>query len=71
LLPLKNDTWLQKGESPLTEADFLKRMRLQSIWFGEDGSFEFWHNDGDLFWGHSIEVRGNLKDGLTEADIPG
>jgi hypothetical protein len=71
LLPLKNDTWLEEGESPLTEDEFLSRMILESISVYNDGRFEFWHNDGDLFWGHAIQVRGNTRDGLTGADICG
>jgi len=31
-------------------------MELQSISILPNGSFVFWHKDGDLFWGHSIEV---------------
>ena len=71
LLALKNDSWLEEDERELTPADFKKRMKLQSITVAGDGSFEFWHDDGDLFWGHSIQVRGTLKDGLVDADIPG
>ena len=36
-----------------------------------DGRFEFWHEDGGLFWGRSIHVRGTLTAGPTDADIPG
>lgn len=51
----------RRGEKPLTAAQFLKRMKLQSVNADPDGSFAFWHDDGDLFWGHSIQVTGNLK----------
>jgi hypothetical protein len=71
LLPLKNDSWLGADERELTPADFKKKMKLQSINVAGDGSFEFWHDDGDLFWGHSIQIGGTLKDGLVDADIPG
>jgi hypothetical protein len=71
LLPLKNDSWLGEDERELTPADFKKKMKLQSINVAGDGSFEFWHDDGDLFGGHSIQIRGTLKDGLADADIPG
>jgi hypothetical protein len=33
-----------------------------------DGAFEFWHNDGDLFWGHSILIVGSLEEGLTDGE---
>jgi hypothetical protein len=71
LLPLKNGNWLEDGETPLTPSQFVRRMSLESITISRDGGFQFWHDDGDLFWGHSIEIRGNPKDGLTDADIPG
>jgi hypothetical protein len=55
----------------VTPVDFQKQMKLQSINVAGDGRFEFWHHDGDLFWGHAIQISGTLKDGLTDADIPG
>lgn len=71
LLPLKNEAWLEEGESPVTPEEFRQRMELQSIGIEPDGQFTFWHNDGDLFWGHSIQICGNVTDGPDSADIPG
>ena len=71
LLCLKNETWLEEDEPPISESEFIERMSLQSISVYPDGSFEFMHDDGDLFWGHAIQVTGNLHDGPTDADIPG
>jgi hypothetical protein len=71
LLGLKNDTWLGEDEAEVSEAEFARRMVLESILVQADGSFEFWHNDGDLFWGHSIMVSGNLTDGPKDAGIHG
>jgi hypothetical protein len=71
LLALKNEAWLSEGEAELTAHDFQARMNLVSITVGGGGRFEFWHEDGDLFWGHSIQISGNLKDGVTDANIPG
>lgn len=71
LLELKNDNWLGESESPLTAKQFMKRMTLETISVNADGTFDFWHNDGGLFLGHSIQIRGNLTDGPTCADIPG
>jgi hypothetical protein len=71
LLPLKNDTWLDEGETELSPDEFKDRMTLESITVNPDGSFDFWHNDGDLFWGHSIQISGSLSEGPTHADIPG
>jgi len=71
LLPLKNESWLDEGEVELSADDFKTRMTLESLTVEPDGSFDFWHNDGDLFCGHSIQISGNLSEGLTRADIPG
>lgn len=71
LLPLKNDNWLSDDETEFTSEQFKSKITLESISVYADGDFEFWHDDGDLFWGHSIQVSGNLSDGLTGADIPG
>jgi hypothetical protein len=46
-------------------------MTLQSVSTYADDSFGFWHDDGDLFWGHAIQVTGSLKEGPKDADIPG
>jgi hypothetical protein len=71
LLPLKNDNWLDDGERSLTAKQFQARMKLNSITVSPDGSFEFWHDDGDLFCGHAIQISGTLAKGLCGADIPG
>jgi hypothetical protein len=71
LLPLKNEHWLGEDEAQCTAADFLSRMKLLTIEIDDAGDFTFWHEDGELFFGHAIEVRGNLVDGPTDADIPG
>lgn len=71
LLPLKNDNWLQEDESDLSREDFISRMTLKEISADEGGSFTFWHDDGDLFWGHTIAISGNIAEGLKDADIPG
>ena len=71
LLPLKNESWLGDDESELSPEEFKSKVTLQSISIYPDGDFEFWHHDGDLFWGHSIQVSGNLIEGPMDADIPG
>lgn len=71
LLDLKNDSWLEEDEAELTAEEFLQRVALESIAVSSNGSFEFWYNDGDLFWGHSIMVHGSLEGGLDDAGIHG
>ena len=75
LLELAND-WAQEAEedreaAEITQEQFMERMELDAIQIYEDGAFEFWFNDGDLFWGHSIHVTGSLTNGPEEAQMEG
>jgi len=70
LLPLKNEDWLQFWERRVSPKRFIRRMTLDAITVSPDGSFGFWHRS-NLFAGHWIQVRGNLHEGPTSADIPG
>lgn len=71
LLELKNESWLAEGEEPVTPEEFRLRMRLSGIVFDQDGEVTFYHEDGDLFWGHSIEVAMDAEGDFHHADIPG
>lgn len=71
LLDLKNKIWLDDDESEVTKEEFVNLMTIKSITTYPEGEFEFWHDDGELFWGHSILVSGSLSEGMTDADIPG
>ncbi|WP_339729690.1 DUF2262 domain-containing protein [uncultured Gimesia sp.] len=71
LLESKNGLWLEEDEAEVTPDEFKNRMVIETITIYSDGNFEFWHNDGDLFWGHAIQISGNLAEGLTDADTPG
>jgi hypothetical protein len=71
LLSLKNENWLEDDETAVSAEEFAQRMVLEMISIRSDGSFEFWYDDGELFWGHSIMVNGNLTDGPKDAGIHG
>ena len=73
LLPLKNDSWLddESDEKPLTPDQFKARMRVESIGITPSGDFDFIHDDGDLFFGHAIQITGTMDGGPDRADIPG
>lgn len=71
LLPLKNENWLNDNESKITESDFVNRIKLGSILFFGDLSYELVYNDGNLFWGHQIVANLNEKNELTNIDIQG
>lgn len=69
---LHGRTWLEEeDEVELTRDEFLARIKLTSISMGADGHFDFWHDDGELFWGHCIQIYGDLADGLKGIDTPG
>ncbi|MBD3675217.1 MAG: DUF2262 domain-containing protein [Planctomycetaceae bacterium] len=60
LLELKNEDWREDGETEVSASEFLERMELVAISV-DDEEFEFSYDDGDLFWGHMIYARGNLR----------
>lgn len=75
LLEQAND-WAQdaaEGEEPeeITREQFMERMELDAVQISAGGSFEFWFNDGDLFWGHAIHVTGSLDQGPEMAQMEG
>lgn len=71
LIDLKNDTWLQEDEKPLTEAEFIKRLTPNSMGFDPPDHFTIYYNDGDTFGGHAIEIRGTLSKGPQSAHLAG
>jgi len=71
LLELKNDTWLEDGEDMCSEDDFMARMSIETLSFSEDGDFEIYYEDGDLFWGHSIKVDITGGGKIERAEICG
>ena len=61
LLELAND-WASDGgceehePEEITREQFMERLEPDAVQISGDGSFDFWFNDGALFWGHSIHV---------------
>ena len=74
LLELAND-WAEQMEDEepqeIAREQFMERMELESIEIRADGSFEFWFADGDLFYGHSIHVSGDMENGPDDASMEG
>jgi hypothetical protein len=68
LLPVKNQFWLERGQEELTADSFANSLRLETIAISSNGSIEFYYNDGDLFWGHTIELSGEIHSGFTRAN---
>jgi len=70
LLKLKNDLWLEEYEKEVTKKEFKDRMKFTSLYvFSESANFYF--DDGDLFWGHTIEVTINQNLEFSAANIVG
>ncbi|MCI8423601.1 MAG: DUF2262 domain-containing protein [Lawsonibacter sp.] len=55
----------------VTPERFMDRITLESIQISEDGSFEFWFDDGWMFAGHSVHVCGDLEKGPDWAQMEG
>jgi hypothetical protein len=70
LLPRANE-WIELSLPRLNAVVFIKKIRLETIALNQDGTFEFWFDDGDVFWGHAILVQGNPKDGPNHSKIVG
>lgn len=74
LAELAND-WLHDHEEPaydvITPDLFMKLMELDSISVYPNGDFEVFFRDGDMFWGHSIIVDGNINGSMNSAEIAG
>lgn len=71
LLPLKNDTWLEEDEAPLEAEEFLRRLTVSSVAVGGDGSFDFYFDDGDLFWGHAVIAAFDPESASFSVNIAG
>ena len=70
------DAWLNEDNDeadyiPLTKEQFIERIFLTSVSVHENGIFEIWYNDDDIFWGHAVCVRGQLGKGYSDANIAG
>lgn len=74
LVDLAND-WLQDNEeaeiTEITKELFVELMSIDSISVYNDGEFEIFFSDGDMFWGHSIIVNGDINGNFTSAEIAG
>lgn len=72
LVSLAND-WAEGDEEAeeITREQFMERMEPESIEVRADGAFEFWFADGEMFYGHSIHVTGDLEKGPGTAQMEG
>ena len=70
LLKLKNDLWIEEDEKEVTKKDFKDRMKFISLYvFSESANFYF--DDSNPFWEHTIEVTVNQNLKFVDANIVG
>lgn len=71
LIDLKNHTWRDDDEPPVTAETFEASIRLRAVSVRADGSADLWHDDGEMFFGHGICVRMAGDGRYVDADIAG
>jgi hypothetical protein len=73
LLDLKNNTWTEEDGSEVTGDQFVARLRLVHLDIRPqaEGQIDLTFDDGDLFFGHVIQVSMDVDGGLSEAQIAG
>lgn len=64
LLALKNSRWLDETEAPVTAEEFRQRLVPKTLVSTADGELLFYFADGDLFFGHQIEVSASAVGGV-------
>ena len=66
----ENDHEKEHADS-ITKEDFARRITLLELSLTYEGDFTAFYDDDDLFWGHTIELRGTLENGVESANIAG
>ncbi|BDU24048.1 DUF2262 domain-containing protein [Flavobacterium sp. GSB-24] len=70
LTDLAND-WLEEENEEITENDFMNRISLSELVITFEGDYIAYYDDDNIFYGHIIELSGNIKTGLSSAKIAG
>jgi hypothetical protein len=71
LLATHNDAWVEDSTAPLTADQFKARLTLKSLTCWGNREFVAGFDDGGLFWGHGVQVDGEVEKGPTGAVIGG
>ena len=70
ILAVKNESWLEPDESPMTEEEFVKRSLLETIRIYRQDGFEFsFSEEEEIFSGGSFMINGTTKNGADSYDI--
>ena len=75
LLGLANE-WLEADEQEdkpekITKEMFINAMEISEITVSSDGSISLLYHDGDMFWGHVIEISVEADGIISDANIAG
>ncbi len=71
LLPIKNETWREEDEDIISEDEIVRRIQLTSITFYSSEEFEAWFSDDNIFYGHFVNVDGNINGTLQNPSLSG
>lgn len=69
MLKLKNKTWLEPKDKPLTDQQFIKRMKLTSINLCHDKTSTLFYDADEMFTDHAIIVEMNKNFKMTDANL--
>lgn len=70
LLMLANE-WNEDGNIVITKDDFIDKLLILSCDIFINGSYKVTYSCGEIFFGHVVEVRGNIENGLKSATLAG
>lgn len=71
LLGIKNESWLGEGEQPLSRAEFVSHLQLESISINDEGGMQLFFLDNGLFRGHAVVISMTVDGVFFDADIFG
>ena len=66
--------WQESDEDEheeLTKEKFMELMEISEMTFSPSGCITLYYNDGDMFWGHSIEITIEDDGTYSDANIAG
>ncbi len=73
LLELANE-WQDSEEGehePITRETFMERIEISEMTVSPQGCISLFYSDGDMFWGHAIEITIESDGTYSDADIAG
>lgn len=65
-----NESWREDG-TEFSKSEWMTHFTLESLEVHADGHFAAWVADGDLFWGHNMEVIGAIGSGVENVTMMG